>query len=423
MRPEGIVMPSLSPEPTRTFNGRAPVREVSVEEARRTVTVLARRLRRTEPEIAPGLEAARGRVLAEDIRADRDAPPFRRSMRDGYAVRAADGAAARRLVGEVQAGREFPGVLPAGACVAIMTGAPVPEGADAVVMIEYTRDEGGRIGFAAAPAAGDNMAPVGSDARAGDVLVPAGRRVEAGVMAVLASVGCMRPHVHRRPRVAVLATGDELVAPQAAPGRAQIRDSNGPMLAVQAESAGAEVVMQRHVPDGAEATAAALRAALAVADVVVSSGGASVGAHDVLGEVLDSLGAEAAFDAVRQRPGRPVRCATLDGRVVLALPGNPLGAMLGFALYVRPALDILGGQEDPSPRGIVQARLAASWQRAKPLPLTLLLPARLRDGVAEELPYQGSAHLAAAAAADGFLMLPENTTALPAGATVEVLLP
>jgi molybdopterin molybdotransferase len=195
------------------------------------------------------------------------------------------------------------------------------------------------------------------------------------------------------------------------------------MLAAQAASAGAEVVMQRHVPDGAEATAAALRAALAIADVVVSSGGASVGAHDVLGEVLASLGAETAFDAVRQRPGRPVRCATLDGRVVLALPGNPLGAMLGFALYVRPALDILGGQEDPSARGIVQARLAAPWQRAKPLPLTLLLPARLRDGVAEELPYQGSAHLAAAAAADGFLMLPENTTALPAGATVEVLLP
>lgn len=383
---------------------------------------VARRLRRPDTELAVSLEAARGRVLAEDVRSDRDAPPFRRSMRDGYAVRAADGAAPRHIVGEVQAGREYPGALPPGACVAIMTGAPVPEGADAVVMVEHTRGAGGGIELEAAPTPGDNIAAVGSDLGAGAVIARAGRRVTAGVVAALASAGCLRPRVCRRPRLAILVTGDELVAPEAAPARAQIRDSNGPMLAAQAAALGAEVVLQRRLPDTVGETEAAIREALQIADVIVSSGGASVGAHDALGEALTRLGAETAFDAVRQRPGRPVRCAALDGRLLLALPGNPLGAMLGFALYARPALDVFAGQEEPAP-SIVYAVLAAAWRRPQPLPLTLLLPVRMGDGSVEAIPYHGSADLAAAAGADAFMMIPENTTALAAGARVPVLLP
>jgi molybdopterin molybdotransferase len=422
LRPEGIAMQSLSPEKTRTFNGHAPGREVSPGEAGEAAVELARRLRRLQAESAPSLEAARGRVLAEDVRSDRDAPPFRRSMRDGYAVRAAEGAAPRRLAGEVAAGGEFAGELPPAACVAIMTGAPVPAGADAVVMVEHTRAGNGAIEFQAAPAPGDNIAAVGSDLAAGAVIARAGRRVEAGVAAALASAGCVRPRVYRRPRLALLVTGDELVAPEAAPAGARIRDSNGPMLAAQAAAAGAEVVLQRRLPDDAAATEAAVREALDAAEVVVASGGASVGAHDALGGVLARLGAETVFDAVRQRPGRPVRCAAPAGRLLLALPGNPLGAMLGFALYVRPALDIFAGQEEPSPR-ILEAALAAPWQRPQPLPLTLLLPVRLADGAAAVMPYHGSADLAAAAAADAFVMIPENATALAAGARVRVLLP
>lgn len=414
-------MQPLSPELARTFNGRAPQREMTLEQARATVAGLARRLRPLDVVTAPSLEAAQGRVLAEAVSADRDAPPFRRSMRDGYALRAADGAAPRRCVGEIAAGREFSGTLPLGTCVAIMTGAPVPAGADAVVMVEHTRATGSGIELGRPPLAGENIAPMGSDLRAGETIAAAGRRVDSAVLAALASVGCVQPRLYRTPRVAVLSTGDELIPPEEKPAGSFIRDSNGPMLAAMAVHAGAEVVWRRRVPDDRESLAAALREAVRVADVIVTSGGASVGAHDGLGDALHELEAETVFDAVRVRPGRPVRCAAVRDRLVLALPGNPVGAWLEFELLARPALEIWSGLEEPTVRTF-PAAMNFPWHRSQPLPLVLFLPVRRAGGGWQEVPYHGSADLAAAAAADGFAMLPENATSLPLGSVLPVLL-
>lgn len=414
-------MQPLSPEPCRTFNGRSPRSELALEQARATVISLARRLRRLEVSTAPTLEAADGRVLAAAVRADRHAPPFRRAMRDGYALRAADGTVLRPCLGEVAAGQAYRGELPPGTCLAVMTGAPVPLGADAVVMVEHTRLVDGGIALDRGPMAGDNIAPIGNDIPEGEIIAAAGRRVDSATLGALASVGCLRPQVYRAPRVAVLATGDELVSRDVTPGPFQIRDSNGPMLAAMAARAGAEVVLRRLLPDRPEAIEAALREALQAADMVVTSGGASVGAHDGLGDALAALRADVAFDAVRVRPGRPVRCAVVQDRLLMALPGNPVGAWLEFALLARPALELFAGLNDPI-ESFLSARLGFAWQRTQPLPLVLCLPVRFRDEQWEEVPYHGSADLAAVAAADGFAMLPENTTTLPLGSVVQVLL-
>lgn len=428
------------PEPARqrAFHAFPPQCELELPAARQTVIAAAAALcaqspRRTEqadwmrtPESHPG------RVLAEAVRADRDWPPFPRAMRDGYALRAAEAAAAGKplpCVGQVRAGA-LARALPPGVCLEIMTGAPVPAGADTVVMIERTwRGEDG-IHFDAPPRRGDNIALPGNESAAGAVVAAAGRRLTPAVTAVLAQAGCLAPVVFAAPRVAIIATGDELTPPEQTPGPAQIRNSNGPMLAALARSVGAEVVYIAHVADDAAALRAAIADACAGAEAVICSGGASVGAHDLLKPVLDSLGAQLHFDAVAMRPGHPQIFARLGNQLLFGLPGNPLGALLGFLLLARPALDVLAGFDAAALSSPFITAAMDFGYHGKALPLVAFRPVRYAAAGAgtphfkarlQEIPYRGSADVAAAAAADAWLMIPPGITELAAGSLVTVL--
>jgi molybdopterin molybdotransferase len=424
--------------------------ELSVSAARDCVLrELGAALSRPAAERVP-LADCTGRWLAESVLADRDYPPFARSMRDGYAVRASDliaGGSLRR-VGEVRAGQSSSVVHAPGTCVEIMTGAALPDGFDSVVMVEHARAEpGGEIvHFARGVATGENVVQPGSEARAGQVVALAGCRLDFAGIAVLASVGCVRPSVARRPRVAILSTGDELApASEPAPPRERIRDSNSWSLQAQVRRAGGEPVVMAYAPDRPEVLAAAVEQALAC-DLAVFSGGVSAGKYDFIEPVLARRGARFFFDAVSIRPGRPVVFGRADRPADAAapsdpnsgtqskrsgdvfffgLPGNPLATFITFELFVRPVIALLSGSSAEA--------LACPWLKAqmgftfsaRPLPLTQFLPVRLSGDLAParilRLNYHGSADLVAAAASNAWLVVPEGATELKEGELVDVL--
>ncbi|HWY27097.1 MAG TPA: molybdopterin molybdotransferase MoeA, partial [Candidatus Angelobacter sp.] len=262
----------------------------------------------TEPiEFASEPARALGRVLAEDISADRNYPPFDRATRDGFAVRAADVAQAGaklNVIGESRAGVAFDGAIAIGQCVSIMTGAAVPRGVDAVVMLEHTRVEGTSAIFERAARAGQNFVPAGKEIRAGEIVVARGARLGYAELAMAAQVGRSKLTVYRRPRVAILSTGDEVVAVEQAPGQFQIRNSNSVSLAAQVSLAGAEPVMLGNAPDEVGELRRRIERGLE-ADILVLSGGVSVGKYDFVEQVLRELGAEFFFDAIAIRPGKP----------------------------------------------------------------------------------------------------------------------
>jgi molybdopterin molybdotransferase len=299
-------------------------------------------------------------------------------------------------------------------------------GADAVVMVEHTQRDGDMIGIQRAPEPGENIAPRGSDAHAGTVVLRQGARIDYSAIAVLASIGCTQPPVARRPRVAVLSTGDEVVDASATPGDVQIRNSNSYALAALAERAGAEVIQLPIAPDEPERLNQLLTQGLSCGDVLLVSGGVSAGKFDLVEPVLGRLGAQFLFDAVRIRPGRPAVFGIADNHFVFGLPGNPLGTIVTFELLVRPALELLCGA-DPSYLGrpYICGELGFSYH-GKALPLTQFVPVRLSGDFArarvEKLPYHGSADLPALAAADGWLVVPEYRTELHQSAVVDVLL-
>jgi molybdopterin molybdotransferase len=428
--------PAAAPRaPQTAFHAYPPRRELALEAARATVVDAAaaivasstRRVERADWSRVP--EATPGRVLAEPARADRDWPPFRRAMRDGYALRAADAGEGQLLpcVGQISAG-EPAHALDAGTCVAIMTGAPVPDEADTVIMIEHTTRVGGLVSFASPPHAGLNIAAPGQESTAGAIVAAAGRRLTPTVIAALAQSGCLTPQVYARPRVAIVSTGNELVAPDEVPAPEQIRNSNGPMLAAAARRAGAEVISLAAASDEARVLRRALEKALATADVVLTSGGASVGARDHVQTVLHALRLAPAFDTVAMRPGHPQIFARHGDRLFFGLPGNPLGALLGFLMLVRPALEIFSGVPLAELPPAYASAVLTSDVHTKPLSLVAFRPVRLAAGargVAHAVPlaYQGSADLAAAAAADGWLLVPPGVTNLASGAPVQVVMP
>ena len=267
------------------------------------------------------------RVLAEQIRADRDYPPFPRSARDGFAIRAADVPGELRVIGEVRAGEAFHGTVGAGEAVEIMTGAPVPAGADAVVMIEHTIREAETVRIGRTVKAGENITPQGAEARSGEVLLDAGRRLGYAQIALLAMVGHGRVHVFRRPRVAILPTGDEIVEEGAQPGASQIRNSNAASLAAQVRRAGGVPEMLPIARDNYESTREMVARGLD-ADLLLLSGGVSAGKYDIVERVLADAGGEFFFDRVLIQPGQPV----VFGRVV------PNGGRAGEAkFFLRPA--------------------------------------------------------------------------------------
>src|SRR5487761_175245 len=399
---------------------------LSFEDARRKVIEATVGLRRIPATEKIKLENALGRILARKIVADRDYPPFNRATRDGFAVRATDCREARarlRVIGEVRAGGELAGVVNVGECAQIMTGASVPRGADAVVMIEHTRADAqqNEVVIERVAEAGMNIVPRGSESRAGDVLLGAKTRVGYAEVAVAAQVGCAEVQVYRKPRVAILSTGDEVVAVDATPGPFDIRNSNGASLAAQAELAGAQSVLLGNAPDRIDELRKMIERGLRE-DALVLSGGVSMGKYDLVEEVLRGLGAEFFFDAVAIRPGRPAVFGICSGKSVFGLPGSPVSTMVTFELFAVSAIDILGGG-DPRPLPLLKARLAKSVEQKASL--AHFLPAVLEWASGEatviELPWQGSGDIATLARGNCFLVVHQSKLKLAAGEWVDVL--
>jgi molybdopterin molybdotransferase len=366
---------------------------------------------------------ALGRVLAAEVRADRAYPPFDRSTRDGYAVRASEATAAARIrcVGEIKAGDVVTQPLAPGSCVQIMTGAAAPSGADAVVMIEHTKRDGDVVMFDGDARTGQNIVPRGSEAAAGQLLLTAGARLGYAELAIAAQVGAAQISCYCKPRVAVLSTGDEVVLVDQTPGPFQIRNSNSVSLAAQVRLVGAEPVTLGNATDHADDLRKKITLGLE-ADALILSGGVSMGKYDLVESVLKDLGAQFFFDAVAIRPGKPTVFGKCRETFVFGLPGNPVSTMVTFELFAVPALDLLAGAH-ARPLPLLSATLAEPMNE-KP-GLTHFLPARLewRQGQAQVKPlrWQGSGDIAALAQADCFLVVPSDRPALAPGDSVQVL--
>ncbi len=367
---------------------------------------------------------ALGLVLAQEVKTDREYPPFDRSTRDGYAVRSKETAPGAQLkcVGEIKAGDTVRESLAAGTCLQIMTGAAVPTGADAVVMIEQTSHEGDLVRFERAAQPGQNMVPRGSEASAAQTILTPGMRLGYAELALAAQVGAVQLECARRPRVAILSTGDEVVLIDETPGPFQIRNSNSVSLAAQVRIAGGEPVVLGNAADRIEDLGEKIEGGLKE-DVLVLSGGVSMGKYDLVESALKAMGAEFFFDAVAIRPGKPAVFGMCQGKPVFGLPGNPVSTMVTFELFVAPAIDLLSSAEARA-LPLLEARLAEAMKE-KP-GLTHFLPARVewRGAVAEvkALKWQGSGDIAALAKANCFLMVPADREKIEAGENASVLL-
>jgi len=365
------------------------------------------------------LQAAAGRILAEDVQSDVDVPPFDKSAMDGYACRRADLPGPLEVLGEVPAGGVFASELGARQCVKIFTGAPVPSGADCVIIIEQTESAGDRhIRFTATDTA-SNTVPRGDDLHSGDLVLTAGTLLRAEHLGMLAMAGTANPAVSRRPRVAVFSTGDELVPPDQTPGPGQIRNSNSFQLVAQAAAAGAEVRAEGIAADTAAALRDVMQRALAENDVVISSGGVSMGDYDLVPALLAEQGLEVVLRRVAIQPGKPIAFAHGPGKAYFGLSGNPFSSFVQFTLFVQPFLRRMQGCLDAPLE--VTARLATTLRR-KNTERMAWFPVALKDGLAHPVTYHGSAHIAALAAADALAAYPLGCDHLEAGHELPVRL-
>lgn len=363
---------------------------------------------------------AAGRVLAQPIAADRDFPPLARSVRDGFAVRAADVPGELAVIGEVRAGEAFSADLLPSQAVEIMTGAPMPRGSDAVVMIEHVTVSRDRVTVPRALQHGENVSPQASQARAGEVVLDPGRRLDFASIALIASFGRSRVQVFARPQVAVLATGDEIVEVNQRPLPYQVRNSNVESLAVQVARAGGIPRILPVARDLYSATRELVEQGLRF-DMLLLSGGVSAGKYDLVEKVLAGLGAEFFFDRVLIMPGQPLVFGRAQEKFLFGLPGNPASTMVTFEIFARAALELLAGQQEPA-LPFLWTRLARDF-RQKP-GLTRFLPARLSaDGSSiEPLPWQGSGDVPSLARANAFLVTEPDRETWPAGDWIRVLL-
>src|ERR1700729_1507887 len=316
-----------------------------------------------------------GYVLAQVIKAEREYPPFARATRDGYAVRALDAhtGATLRVAGEIKAGDNATTPLGRWTCVQIMTGAGVPPGADAVVMIEHTARKGDSVNFDRTAQSGQNIVPKGSEAQRGQVVLAPGARIGHGEIALAAQVGATEPLCAAKPRIAILSTGDEVVLVDQKPGPFQIRNSNSVSLSAQTKLAGGEPVLLGNAPDRVDVLRAKIERGLRE-DVLVMSGGVSMGKYDLVETVLKDLKADFYFDAVAIRPGKPAVFGRCRDTFFFGLPGNPVSTMVTFELFVTPAIDLLSGAP-PRDLPLVEARLIEALHE-KP-GLAHFLPARV----------------------------------------------
>jgi molybdopterin molybdotransferase len=393
---------------------------LTFEEARRCVLDAVRNAHATPRAESVALEAAAGRVLAEPVAADRDYPALARSVRDGYAVRSIDLPSELEVIGEVRAGDSFSGEVGARQAVEIMTGAPVPRGADAVVMIEYVRREGARVTVGETAKAGQFINPRASEARAGETLLAPGKRLDYTDIAMLAAAGKERVRVYAAPRVAIIATGDEIVPVSETPRDFQIRNSNVYSLAAQVARAGGAPEILPVARDEVAHTRELIERGLG-ADLLLLSGGVSAGKYDIVERVLADLGAEFYFDRVLIQPGQPLVFGMARGKFFFGLPGNPSSTMVTFEVFARAALELSGGQEEIALH-MPFARLTENFHHR--VGLTRFLPARLNsDGAAvTPLAWRGSSDVPALTRANAFMVVDADRPDWQAGDWIRVLL-
>jgi len=374
------------------------------------------------------LERVLGRVLAEDVVADSDLPPFDRAQMDGYAIRARDVTEAPvrlRIVGESAAGKGWHHQLEEGQAVRIMTGAPVPLGADSVQQVELTHElkDGTVVELLEIVETGKSIVPRGAEIKAGELVLRAGTTINAAMLAVLAAFGYAQVQVFRKPRVAVLATGSELVAVDQKPGQDQIRDSNNYSISAYAELAGAVVERMPLTGDETSLLRHQLGEAAKRSDLIVTSGGVSMGVYDVTKAALKELDAEIFFERVALRPGKPTVFARLpNGTLVFGLPGNPVSVSVTFNLFARTALLAMQGTAEPAPKRetAVLARSVKGTDRESYLPAQIMTndDAEL---VAFPLKWGGSSDFVAFALTTALLIVPANVKAIEAGSLVSVV--
>jgi molybdopterin molybdotransferase len=386
---------------------------LTIDEA---LALVLERVTPLEAEAVP-LESAAGRVLAEDARSAVDLPPFDASAMDGFALRAADTPGSLPVVARIAAGRPAPRALEGGEAMAIATGGVVPEGADTVVPIEDVEESGDQVTVPFRLSTNDNIRGRGGDLRAGETVILSGARLGPAHVGALAAAGVSTVRCHRVPRVVVVVTGTELAAPGEPLGPGEIYDANGFILATQVRSAGAEVERLPPVKDDADVTRAAIERGLA-ADVLVTTGGVSVGVYDLVRAAEADLGVEEVFWRVAVRPGKPVAFGVRGRTLVFGLPGNPVSSLVGFELFVRPALRALQGAHAPEPEllpGILGAPLHRNPQRDE------LVRARLEDGVLVPVSGQESHMIARAAAASALVLVRHGDGELAQGSQVSWL--
>jgi molybdopterin molybdotransferase len=414
---------------------------LTFEDARRVVEHHASHLASKGTERIDLLQSVH-RVLAEPIVADRDIPPFARSTRDGYAVRAADQAslpAELKAIGEIKAGPgQAPRTLNPGETFSIMTGAPVPPGADAVVMVEYTSQQGDLVEITRSVAPGENIVLQGAEAKKSSLLLARGTRLNEAAIALAASVGKSRLEVFIRPRVAILSTGDEVVELDADIGPSQIRNSNTYSLAVQVQMAGGDPILLPISPDEPRRLRQLIDEGLR-SDLLIVTGGVSMGRYDLVEPVLDELQAEFFFTGAKIQPGRPVvfgrvrsgagtpageaASAPPSHKYFFGLPGNPVSTMITFELFARPMVEALAGAS-PRPLAFVHARLNSDI-RVKP-GLKRFLPAILsgeyENSRVELVPWQGSGDVGARSRANCYIVIPPDCENIRAGDWVAIML-
>ncbi len=362
---------------------------------------------------------ALGRVVAADQTSRLDLPPFDKSAMDGYAICAGDDGPDYRVIERVPAGVVPTEALTSGAAIKVMTGAPVPAGAGKVVMIERADEDGDDLHLHT-PDAAVNICRQGEDVRVGDVVVSAGTMIDPAVVGVLIGCGITDVEVVRPTRVAVLSTGDEIVDDPKAIAPGKIMNSNGPMLAALAAQHGLTVTARESVSDDLTATTAAIGRALDSSDILMISGGVSVGDYDVVAQALGDRGLSVRFDRVAVKPGKPVTFASGPGGIVFGLPGNPVSAFVTFHLFVLRAVRVMSGLGGPGPH---ESRLLAAAHKRRKADRTEYVPCRVRpDGAVESVDYHGSADLRSVSMADGFFIIPAGESSVSAGQVVETLM-
>lgn len=412
-------------------SGAAPANVLSFEDARHAVEEHASHLRPRGKELLELLDSV-GCILAEPVLADRNFPPFPRATRDGYAVRAADVTnlpVTLQVVGEIKAGADVTIKLEAGQAASIMTGAAAPPGADAVVMVEYTSRTGDRVEISKGIAAGDNIVPAGAEAKRGERLLSPGTRLDHATIAVASSVGRSHLLVYAKPRVAVLATGDEIVDIDVLPTPYQIRNSNSYSLAAQIQTAGGEPMLLPIAPDQPERLRELITDGFE-ADLLLLTGGVSMGKYDLAEQVMADFHAEFFFTGAQIQPGRPVvfgrvpaSASQAEPKYFFGLPGNPVSTMVTFELFARPVLEALAGMQ---PRKLIFLRAKLKSEIKTKPGLKRFLPAQLsgefENAEVELIRWQGSGDIAATARANCYIVIPSDREQIAAGEWVPVLM-